>query len=254
MDKFSRQYVKLALKALRWMLLLCLVAGLGAGVSTMVAVPQLQKATSGKGVLVEQTPDGQERVVYGKEKTPDSFDEEMDFPAEQLIYQKQERFDQPDDIQPDEGGVMDRAAAPRADRRRIERTVRAFLPRWETFTPGFVDSDRYRDRLRPYTDISALGDLAGRKDSREHYAVGRATGSRLTAAVARRDVSDSMSVLRYSPENAYVSVAARVTYTGPALSWAGRTMLRSYGVVLVNDDGTWKIARVAAENLSDLSG
>ena len=246
-DTLNSWYMRLVRRAAKWVLLALLAALITIGTSVQFAVPKAKKALSdGKGVVVTRDLDGQPVTIYENDKIPKGYDEELSVGAPQLIYNNQARsLEHADHAGHDEDHPLDETSVPPQDRKKLQSTVGEFLTAWETFDVGETD-DSYRQRLIDLVDPGREEEIVTRDDNNQNPAISRdgITGSQLEEY---SDPGGSMRVLRYDGSTAYVSAQAEILYTGPALNWAGRRVIRSYGIVLTRFRDGWRVSRSAAQ-------
>jgi hypothetical protein len=229
----------------KWSLLFLLAALAGVTVSTRVVIPKITNSVvAEKGVRVTHNADGQEEVVFQDDKTPKNYDDELSVGAPQLIYENQARA-QPSKDSRAEDHSLDQVSVPGAERDRLVHLLAGFLHEWESFKVGETDG-AYQRRLQPYADLTRIDDLVRRRDNMQDEAVSRdgVSGSQLASY---SDPGGRMRVLRYSSNSAYVASTGEVLYTGPALSWQGRKVIRAYALVLTRFRSGWRVSRAAAQ-------
>lgn len=247
-DLLNNTYLRVIRSLAKWALLLLFAALLGLGVSSQYVAPKIKKSvTDGNGVVVQRDSDGQPVTLYDDEKLPKGYDDELSVGAPQLIYQNQTRSQKEAGAHTGVGEdeSQDLVKISTAERQRLVKVARRFIEEWETFELGESDSS-YRKRIMPYSDLSRVDTLTSRKDNIQERAVARdgLTGSQLERY---SPVAGNVRVLRYDRQSAYVATVGEVSYTGPALNWAGRKVRRSYALVLTKFRNGWKVSRAAAQ-------
>lgn len=242
----NRAYVQMGLQALKWGLIFLGIALLGIGISVKFVLPKAKKQyQQQQGVEVVRDADGQPQTLYKDKAVPKNYQEELKAGAPTLIYENQARAYKHGDSGETEDLDPDKEQIARTQRRALARVAAKFLRNWETFYVGESDG-QYERRLASTSDPGQLEALRDRVDNLQNQSIGRRgiSGSRLADP---RQPAETLKVLRYDGNTAYVSSFAEIEYTGPSLSFSGRKVRRSYGLVMTRFRDGWKVTRAAAQ-------
>lgn len=170
------------------------------------------------------------------DKIPEGFDEEQDATPIQLLAERQSK----------ELPVQE---VPASERAQLAEFTTKFLTEWEGFTGGEGYAS-YSSRLAPYVVPSRLEATAQRLSNRSAREIGpcKACTSGSVLDTSRLSPGDYMVVRRIDDETAYITTQGMVTYTGVSI-YTGKTVRRTYALLLERSGSTWRVERVVAETL-----
>lgn len=253
MDSANRAYRELLIQILKVVVLFTLVSIVSLLLATRLAAPALQKAIlrPDPGIKRVIDPSGQSRVLYSGDKVPAELEEQLSFPAAQLILQNQRRFFEAQGSE-ERAAALDQGAPP-DQRRQMLLASTAFIRGYDQFNPGESLSD-WEARWERFSSLDSS--LRARLSSRSDDLTSAAPRPGHSALGLRVDsVSDDplhMTVLDARPDSAYLNLTGLVSYTGSNAIYRGRRVRRSYNLVLERGDRGWKVSRVAIQTLGEV--
>jgi hypothetical protein len=249
----------------KYSMILGITVVVGFGLTKNVLIPSLTKESSDPNkVTTKKNSAGVGSTVFGKDKTPRTFEDEMTMAAPQLIYQNQSRYYAQEDgaVSADSQNAVDPAVTGEhedltvgadvqpSERARLRKLVQGFLVAWEGYRVG-TSPAAYRESLTPYVVPDSLDNIALRIDNRQPAAIS-IDGVSGSQAYRPNIYMRYLQMLRYDGRTAYASLTAPVEYTGPSQTWSGRSFNRTYAFVFQRFGGDWRIARVAAQTLGEV--
>lgn len=147
------------------------------------------------------------------------------------------------------------ASVPSSTLNRMRNFTTDFVKQYETFNNN-ESYQRYARSLQHYVTQNNLGIVASRTENHQPQEIALRhfkgiNGSRFDGALNPRQF---FQVLRYEPGSfAYVTTLAAIKYTGPGGAWKNSVEKRSYGIILVPNNGRWQVARVSSDTLGPLN-